>query len=498
MLTEKYIEFLIDFEPEYASKIGFRHADVKISSYTESWFKLKQVRLQKLIQLAKKADTSDSSILLSHVHTEYKLNQLLHDYKVPYTNIFYVMYKGIQSLPTDSVHVRTRLRAYAGYDNHIPLAVQLQEWIHERFELTFPFYKEIEKDLDSAHIYIDYINSQCHVYPEWNVLRDQLYQFRHFLIQVVKPHTILTYTIPMPLYQHVLLHYGIHTPIHNLLHHAYRDMHVIQKEIHELVHVISKRNHIKPYYKDVLHFIQSKPIPNDQIVSYYQQRLMDIEHILVSQRILNVPDIPCTMRKATPEEDVIPIPRYERPSVLHSTSRGAFIIPSTISTEDKTEAGSWTLLAHETRPGHELHVNRFQRHSMIEKLCGWRPAYTEGWALYAEYIMYPYIPIEAQFMSLKMRWLRVARTILDITLHMGHMTTSDALHYLIDTIGLSEPMANSEIDRMTFLSPGQSVSYYAGFHMILAKRDAYFGQFPHASLYDFHEWVLECSPEQWH
>lgn len=335
MLSEKYINFLINFEPEYASKIGFRHADINISSYTESWFQLKQLHLKTLIQLASKtvhtSDTillsygdikytlnqfvHDSTILLSYVHTEYTLNQFVHDYKVPYKNIFYVMYQGIKSLPSDSVHVQTRLRAYAGYDNHIPLTIQIQEWIHERFDLQCPFYKEIDKDIETAHTYIDYMASRCHIYPEWNMLHDQLQQFRHFLIQVFKPHTLSTYTIPTYIYQHVLLYYGIHTPIKTLLYSAYRDIRIVQYEIQELVHLISRRNKIKPYYKDVLQFIQSKTIPYDQIVSYYQQRLTDIEHILTNHHILNVPDVPCMMRKATPEEDVKPIPRYERPSV---------------------------------------------------------------------------------------------------------------------------------------------------------------------------------------
>lgn len=498
MLTQKFIQFLTYFKPEYSSKIGIRNADPYISSYTESQFELSQYYLDQLIQLAKKSDKIESdSFFLMYTQTEYKLNQLSHEYKVPYINIFYLLYQGIKYLPEHSVHIRTRLRAYAGYDNHIPITVQLQEWIRTRFDLQFPFYKEITKDIQSSSTYLHYIASKCNSYPEWNVLSNQLHQFINFLVHVYKPHTISTIIIPIPMYQHILLRYGVHTPIKTLLHDAYCDIRIIKKEMQQLVNVISKRNKCKPYYKDVLQFIQTKLIPSTKLLSTFQQRLVDIEHILITHHIIKVPDTPCVIRLATPEEDVIPIPRYERPVIFNSTSRGEFIIPSSITSEHNTEAGSWTLLAHETRPGHELHINKFQDHSIIEKICGWKSAYTEGWAMYAEYIMYPYIPIEAKFISLKMRWLRVARTILDITLHLGQITIPQATQYLLNTIRLSESMTHTEIDRMTFLSPGQSVSYYEGFRMILTKRKLYFSIFPNASLYDFHEWFLELSPDQW-
>lgn len=482
---DSYIQWLIRFSPESASVWGFREADSYISLCTDEQFHTSQTHLLDWIT----HHPSESNRI------QYKLNHLMYHDTIPYTNVFEMIYNGIKSLPARSPAIHTRLCAYAGVDR-TPLTVQLQQWIQDRSDLRFPYYKEIKKDLESVPMYMTFLKTQCESYPEWPLLERQLNQFRDFIIQFIQPHARTDFRMRISIYHTVLDQYGIKMSIETLLQQAQQDRITIQKDIAQLVRLIAKKNGWPSSYPAVLQQIQAHQIAADQMISHYHQRLTEIEHILRTHRLLNVPDVPCRIRYATPEENMVPIPFYNSPA-LHESTRGEFVVPLSSMDDTGTEAGSWSIVVHEARPGHELQFNRYQHRSLLEKMCGWTAAHSEGWALYAEYLMYPHMPMEAQLLSLKYKWLRVVRTLFDIQLNDGQITVAEALAYLIQTMGLSEDMAQLEIDRMTFLSRGQSVSYYAGFCMILEKRVEYFIAHPHATLYDFHEWLLELPPEQW-
>ena len=54
----------------------------------------------------------------------------------------------------------------------------------------------------------------------------------------------------------------------------------------------------------------------------------------------------------------------------------------------------------------------------------------EGWGLYSEYLIKPYMPLEGQLISLQMRLQRAARAFLDPELQSGKLTPKDAFHVL--------------------------------------------------------------------
>ena len=87
----------------------------------------------------------------------------------------------------------------------------------------------------------------------------------------------------------------------------------------------------------------------------------------------------------------------------------------------------------------------------------------EGWGLYAEFIMRPFMPLDGQLISLQHRLMRAARAFLDPELHMGKISPDQARRVLEDDVVLSEAMANQEVERYTFRSPAQATSYFYGF-----------------------------------
>ena len=166
------------------------------------------------------------------------------------------------------------------------------------------------------------------------------------------------------------------------------------------------------------------------------------------------------------------------PRLLGNTGeRGVFVLPLRVPTtgaggsqvkgyDDFTfDAASWTLTVHEARPGHEL-----QFASIVEKgVSAARAVFAansvniEGWALYMEAEMKPYLPLDGQLISLQHRLLRAARAFLDPELQLGRVSPDDALRFLMDEVVLSEPMARQEVERYTFRSPGQATSYFYGY-----------------------------------
>jgi uncharacterized protein (DUF885 family) len=171
------------------------------------------------------------------------------------------------------------------------------------------------------------------------------------------------------------------------------------------------------------------------------------------------------------------------PRLLGNTGEpGEFVLPLRVpgadghmqSFDDFTfEAASWTLTAHEARPGHEM-----QFAAMIESgvstaraVFAFNSTNVEGWGLYSEAILKPFLPLEGQLIGLQHRLMRAARAFLDPELQMGAITPEDARRILREDAVLSEAMANQEVERYTFRAPGQAASYFYGYTRLMELRN---------------------------
>jgi uncharacterized protein (DUF885 family) len=193
------------------------------------------------------------------------------------------------------------------------------------------------------------------------------------------------------------------------------------------------------------------------------------------------------------------------PRLLGNTGeRGTFVLPLRVPTtsseggssvksyDDFTYgAGSWTLTVHEARPGHEL-----QFASIVEKgvsaaraVFAFNSVNVEGWGLYMEAEMKPYLPLDGQLASLQGRMLRAMRAFLDPELQMGRLQPEEAVRFLMEEGVFSEAMARQEVERYTFRAPGQATSYYYGYTQLLRLRSeaemALGGKFDRQRYHDF-------------
>ena len=214
--------------------------------------------------------------------------------------------------------------------------------------------------------------------------------------------------------------------------------------------------------------------------------LKQIEAIIAEHQIVTLPDRPAQIRIATAAETAQqPAPHMQPPPFLHNTGqRGAFVLPLNIPAgpgqpasekyDDFTfDAAAWTLTAHEARPGHELQFDSMLEHgvSVARVRYAFNSTNVEGWGLYSEYLIKPYMPLEGQLVSLDYRLLRAARAFLDPELQSGKITTTDAYRVLQEDVVSSHAFAQEEVERYTYRAPGQANSYFYGYTKLIAMRE---------------------------
>jgi uncharacterized protein (DUF885 family) len=156
-------------------------------------------------------------------------------------------------------------------------------------------------------------------------------------------------------------------------------------------------------------------------------------------------------------------------------------------------AASWTLACHEARPGHEMQFSAMVENgvSTARGVFAFNSTNVEGWGLYSEWLMFPFMPLEGQLISLQHRLMRAARAYLDPELQLGKITPEQAKNTLMNDVVLSDAMATQEVDRYTFRMPGQATSYFYGYTKLLGLRqdlEKMLG--PKFDAKEFHDFIL--------
>jgi uncharacterized protein (DUF885 family) len=115
----------------------------------------------------------------------------------------------------------------------------------------------------------------------------------------------------------------------------------------------------------------------------------------------------------------------------------------------------------------------------------------EGWGLYSEYLVRPYMPLEGQLVSLDYRLLRAARAFLDPELQAGKIQPADAKRVLEQDVVQSPAFAEEEVERYTYRAPGQANSYYYGYTKLIAlRKDAEAEMGSKFNQKKFHDFIL--------
>src|SRR5262249_18743216 len=200
--------------------------------------------------------------------------------------------------------------------------------------------------------------------------------------------------------------------------------------------------------------LKQKQLKDADILPLYTQRLAALEDITRRERVVTVPQRKAKIRLASEAESAMqPAPHMDAPRLIGNTGEyGEFVLslvtPGSPGQKDlrmddfSFDAATWTLTVHEARPGHELQFTRMVENgvSIPRAVFAFNSANVEGWALYAEAEMKPYLPLDGQLASLQARLMRAAWAFLDPMLNLGQISPEEARRVLTEEVVLSEGM----------------------------------------------------------
>ena len=235
------------------------------------------------------------------------------------------------------------------------------------------------------------------------------------------------------LYVFGLKRFGVDIAPDKLVNAAHTAFDEIQEQMQTVAPTVAKaRGLTATDYRDVIRELKKEQLVGDAILPHYKARLAEIEAIIRREHLVTLPTRPARIRLATAAETAAsPAPNMRPPRMLGNTGeQGEFLLPLNVPTTDgktlKTDdftfaAASWTLTAHEARPGHELQFAAMLEAgvSVARALFSFNSANVEGWGLYSELVMQPFLPPEGQLIALQHRLLRAARAYLDPELQAG-------------------------------------------------------------------------------
>ena len=496
------------FAPEQAARVGQPGLDDRITDLTpghqerqrqatsEALAKIEDLRRAEKDPLV----AQDLAILADAAGKTIRGSELSERLEVPYHNLARLVFFSVRSLldpqiaPARRPAALARVRKYAGLEPGTTSIVQLAE--RETREglakpgLQPPSRLQVENDLQTAGFSIDGIEK---LFEEYKIpgyeqpvaeLKKQLGEYVAFLRAEVLPRAREDFRLVPELYAFRLEQVGVDIPPAQLAAQARAAFAQIQGEMQTVAARVAKqKGFASTDYRDVIRSLKKSPIPDEQVLAHYMARLRQIEDVIRDQRVVTLPSRPARIRLGTPAENAQqPAPHMMPPRLLGNTGeQGEFVLPLSVpgAKEQKYDdfnydAASWTLTAHEARPGHELQFS-----TMVEKgvsiaraIFAFNSVNVEGWGLYSEAITLPYMPDDGKLVSLQLRLQRAARAFVDPELQTGKWTPESAREFLQKEVGLSPAFATEEVDRFTFRMPGQATAYFYGYTKLIDLRAA--------------------------
>jgi len=511
--SNEYAQILLKvqakFTPEFAARQGVEGLDGQISQFPAN--RREQQRADSRAALAQLQNAlatekdplvkQDLEIMIKATEQNLHGQELGDKYDMPYYNVAQLVFGGLRALLDDQVpeerrkYALVRLRKYAGVEPGFqPITEQVKarslEW--RKPGQLGPAKVEVETDLARADFFI---NGIAQLFDKYKIdgyqdayakLKQQLTDYDAWVKQEILPKARTDFRLPPEEYAFNLQQLGIDIPPDQLTAMAHKAFTEYQQEMQEIAAKIAKERGWKSSdYRDVIRELKKDQLVGEAILPQYEDTLKKIEDIIRRERLATLPARPARIRLATAAETAQqPAPHMEPPPLLNNKGeQGTFVLPlnvpaapgsaQTKKIDDFTyKASTWTLTAHEARPGHELQFDSMveQGVSLARSLYAFNSTSVEGWGLYAEYITKPYMPPDGQLISLQLRLMRAARAFIDPELQSGKLKPEDAMRILTQDVVLSEAFANTEVERYTFRAPGQATSYFYGYTRLLQLR----------------------------
>ena len=505
--TQPVLQDTGKYVPEESTELGDENYDTQVADLKPRVYERELADTEKRLaelrrQRAQEKDVKvrqDLDILIDSREKKIATMKLEHKYLLEYVNVGEVVYGGLRALldprnkPERQKLALVRLKRYAGKEaGYAPIATLARARGEERLAsktLIGPYVGEVEEGLNNNATYMDGIEE---LFKKANItgwesdfaaLKAQVKDYDDWVRDRLMPRTRKEVRLPEAIYVNRLANVGVDIAPEQMIERAGFDFQEVRDEMQVVAGIIAARNQLPSSdYRDVIRELKKSSIAPDQLMPYYRERLKDIEGMVRAHDLVTLPSREANIRTATPAEAArSPAPFMSPPRMIGNTGEyGEFVIPLANPNAKSKEkmndfdftAMAWTLTAHEARPGHELQFASMveQGMSVARARFAFNSTNVEGWGLYSEAMILPYMPPEGQLVSLQARLLRMARALLDPQINLGRMTPEQAKQFLMREVVLSEPFAQSEVDRYSYRMPGQATAYYYGYVKLRALK----------------------------
>jgi len=528
--TDMLLKVEMKHRPELGSREGLSQYDELISQPTLADEDQQRAEVKEVLAKLKAAMPQqpeqvqqDLEIIIRRADLNLRLQDFERAHEVPFINASQLVFGSLRVLLDEQTPAErrpaavVRMRRYAGLDpSYKAITDILKRRVTEQMAkpgIIYPAKVEMETEMARNSNYLDGIEALCKEYKlagweePYAKLKTELMDYDAWLKTTVLPKARPDFRLPPEEYALDLENYGIDIPPDQMAALAHKGFDEIQAEMKPIAAQIAKEHKwASSDYRDVIRELKKQQLVGEAILPFYENRLKQIEDIIRKENIVTLPDRPARIRIATAAETAQqPAPHMVPPPFLHNTGqKGEFVLPLNIPAgpgqhssekyDDFTfDAAAWTLTAHEARPGHELQFDSMVEHgvSVARVRYAFNSTNVEGWGLYAEYLIKPYMPLEGQLISLDYRLLRAARAFLDPELQAGKVTPEQAKRVLEQDVVQSPAFAQEEVERYTYRAPGQANSYYYGYTKLVGlRKDAESAMGAKFDQKKFHDFIL--------
>ena len=506
------LNVLAKYSPESAGSLGVDGYDEQITDLSRDQFEPTNKDLRAAIaQLHKqlKAETDpkirqDLEILIGAAEDQMLSSRLNRKYFMPFTDVTQMLFGVVREMLDPRIPkerqktLLVRLEKYAGLTKgYRPLTVLANERLQERLKadkkLLGPYKTEVEQAINDAPTLIKGMKDLLAKsdLKGWEstfaVLETQLSAYNAQVKAEVLPRARLDHRLPPEVYANNLRQYGVDISPQELMAKSLTSFAEIRNQMNITAGQIARERKLPDAdYRAVMRELKKQQMSADQVMPLYAERLALIEKSAQDQRIVSLPARKAVIRLASAAENAAsPAPHMNPPRLIGNTGEyGEFVLTTgmapdasgkSLAFDDFShQAGTWTITAHEARPGHELQFAKMIEAgvSTARAVYAFNSVNVEGWALYAEAEMQPYLPLDGQLFAQQARMLRAARAFLDPMVDLGEINPEGVKGFLIDEVGMSEGMATQEMQRYTFRAPGQATSYFYGYQRLMETRQA--------------------------
>ncbi|RPF70748.1 DUF885 domain-containing protein [Aurantiacibacter spongiae] len=500
------LEMQAEFAPENAAQVGLVQFDGVATELTADRTarrlaanEAEIARLQTALAGAEDANLrQDLEILIDSLEDENEYIRTADRLLIDWTDVPNMVFGNIGALLDDQVGADRRgsaadlLRAYAGLDGGEPLTAQARARFADSMGpgKVGPYRQQVEQAIDRVPQLITGIRDLFQRYqidaPEaLDTIETQLTDYAAWERKTVLPAARDDYRLPPELYALNLKQVGIDLPPQQLIARARRGFYETRQQMEALAPLVAaKFGFEETDYPSVIARLKADPVPQSELEDFYRDVGRQIEEIVAREHIVTLPDYPVSMRLGTEAENAAsPAPHMRPPRLIGNTGeQGTFVLttgdpsagPGARFDDFNYPAAAWFVSAHEARPGHELQFAQMVARGVSQAriLYAFNSVNVEGWALYAEAEILPFLPIEGQLTGLQSRLLRASRAMLDPMLNLGEIDVDRAREILSEEARFSDAAVKQELDRYTFRMPGQAGSYYYGYSQLIDLRIA--------------------------